>query len=472
MILPVVIAGGVGSRLWPMSRKTLPKQFIRFPQFKESLFQKTVKRVEGIPNVSPPLVICSKAHHSLVVEQLTSIEQSEGTILLEPTGRGTGPASAMAALLGKERDPDTLLLILPADHVIQDSTSFRQAIEAAIPVVSHGYLVTFGIRPENPSTGYGYIKKGESITGSSGFEVLNFIEKPEKSVAESYVRDGDFFWNSGIFLLSAQSYLEELENYAPDILDACTRSFENLGRTDNLLEIPELYFSKCRNESIDYAVMERTSRAAMISLDADWSDLGTWDRFISLDSGDEAGNSKTGDVYVENVRSSYIQANDRLVAALGVQDLVIVETSDAVLISDKDSVQDVKKIVETLESEGKEEATTSLKVEKPWGFYKSLSRGDSYQVKKLVVRPNEILSLQLHKHRAEHWVVINGKGTVTCGEKEVILSKNENIHIPAGVKHRLANPFSENLEIIEVQIGDYLGEDDIVRLEDKYGRQG
>ena len=472
MILPVVIAGGVGSRLWPMSRNTLPKQFIRFPQFEESLFQKTVKRVEGIPNVSPPVVICGRAHHSLVVEQLTSKEQPEGIILLEPAGRGTAPASAMAALLAKEKDPDTLLLILPADQVIQDVTSFRQAIEAAIPVASQGYLVTFGVRPESPSTGYGYIKKGESITGSSGFEVLNFIEKPENSVAESYVRDGDFFWNSGIFLLSAQSYLEELENYAPDILNACTRSFENLGRRGNLLEIPELYFSKCRNDSIDYAVMERTSRAAMISLDADWSDLGTWDTFMSLDSGDEDGNSKTGDVYVENVRNSYIQANDRLVAALGVQDLVIVETSDAVLISDKDSVQDVKKIVETLESEGREEATTSLKVEKPWGFYKSLSRGDGHQVKKLVVRPGETLSLQLHKHRAEHWVVTTGKGTVICGEKEMILSKNEHIHIPAGVKHRLANPFSENLEIIEVQVGDYLGEDDIVRLEDKYGRQG
>ena len=470
MILPVVIAGGVGSRLWPMSRTTLPKQFIRFPQFKESLFQKTVKRVEGIPNVSPPLVICSKTHHSLVVEQLTSIEQSEGTILLEPTGRGTAPASAMAALLAKERDPNAILLILPADHVIQDLAGFRLAIKAAVPIVSQGYLVTFGIRPESPSTGYGYIEKGESIAGSSGFEVLNFIEKPEKSVAESYVRDGSFFWNSGIFLLSAKSYLEELGNYAPDILEACTRSFENVSRTDNLFEIPELDFSKCRNDSIDYAVMEHTSKAAMIGLDAEWSDLGTWDTFMSLDSRDEVGNIKAGDVYVKNVRSSYIQANDRLVVALGVQDMVIVETSDAVLISDKDSVQDVKKIVETLESEGREEATASLKVQKPWGFYKSLSRGDGYQVKKLVVRPGETLSLQLHKHRAEHWVVINGRGTVTCGEREVTLSKNENIHIPIGVKHRLANPFSENLEIIEVQVGDYLGEDDIVRLEDKYGR--
>ena len=470
MILPVVIAGGVGSRLWPMSRNTLPKQFIRFPQFKESLFQKTVKRVEGIPNVSPPVVICGRAHHSLVVEQLTSIEQSEGTILLEPTGRGTAPASAMAALLAKERDPDAILLILPADHVIQDLVGFRLAIKAAVPIVSQGYLVTFGIRPESPSTGYGYIEKGESIAGSSGFEVLNFIEKPEKSVAESYVRDGSFFWNSGIFLLSAKSYLEELGNYAPDILEACTRSFENVSRTDNLFEIPELDFSKCRNDSIDYAVMEHTSRAAMIGLDAEWCDLGTWDTFMSLDSRDEVGNIKAGDVYVKNVRSSYIQANDRLVVALGVQDMVIVETSDAVLISDKDSVQDVKKIVETLESEGREEATASLKVQKPWGFYKSLSRGDGYQVKKLVVRPGETLSLQLHKHRAEHWVVINGRGTVTCGEREVILSKNENIHIPIGVKHRLANPFSENLEIIEVQVGDYLGEDDIVRLEDKYGR--
>ena len=470
MILPVVIAGGVGSRLWPMSRTTLPKQFIHFPQFKESLFQKTVKRVEGIPNVSPPLVICSKAHHSLVVEQLTSIEQFEGTILLEPTGRGTAPASAMAALLAKERDPDAILLVLPADHVIQDLAGFRLAIKAAVPIVSQGYLVTFGIRPESPSTGYGYIEKGESIAGSSGFEVLNFIEKPEKSVAESYVRDGSFFWNSGIFLLSAKSYLEELGNYAPDILEACTRSFENVSRTDNLFEIPELDFSKCRNDSIDYAVMEHTSKAAMIGLDAEWSDLGTWDTFMSLDSRDEVGNVKAGDVYVKNVRSSYIQANDRLVVALGVQDMVIVETSDAVLISDKDSVQDVKKIVETLESEGREEATASLKVQKPWGFYMSLSRGDGYQVKKLVVRPGETLSLQLHKHRAEHWVVINGRGTVTCGEREVILSKNENIHIPIGVKHRLANPFTENLEIIEVQVGDYLGEDDIVRLEDKYGR--
>ena len=470
MILPVVIAGGVGSRLWPVSRTTLPKQFIRFPQFNESLFQKTVKRVEEIPNVSPPLVICSKEHYSLVIEQLSSSDKSEGTILVEPIGRGTAPACAMAALLAKDRDPDTILLILPADHVIQDLTGFRIAIQAAMPVASQGYLVTFGVRPERPSTGYGYIQKGESIEGSLGFKVLNFTEKPEQSIAEAYIAEGDFFWNSGIFLFSAQSYLDELESHASDILKACNRSFKNLGRTDNLFEIQKSDFSQCRNDSIDYAVMENTSKAAMITLDANWSDLGTWETLAKLDSPDDAGNVKVGDVYVHDVRGSYIQANDRLVAALGIQELVIIETSDAVLISEKGSVQDVKKIIDTLNSEGREEATASLRVEKPWGFYRSLIRGNGYQVKKLVVKPGETLSLQLHNHRAEHWVVVNGKGTVTCGEKEMILSKNEHIHIPTGVKHRLANPFSENLEIIEVQVGDYLGEDDIVRLEDKYDR--
>ena len=470
MILPVIIAGGVGSRLWPVSKDLLPKQFICFPQFKESLFQKTVKRIAGIPNVLPPLVICGKSHHPLVGEQLRSIEQSDGTIMLEPIGRGTAPACAMAALLAKQRDPDTQLLVLPADHLIRDLASFRQAIKEAIPAALEGYLVTFGIKPETASTGYGYIEKGEQIDGTSCFEVSRFAEKPEKSVAESYLQDGGYFWNSGMFLMTAQTYLDELEKHAFDVFKACTRSFESLIRKDTFLEIKELDFSKCPNDSIDYAVMEKTTKAAMVTLDVGWNDLGEWDSFAAVSSKDESQNTTIGDVYVNDVRGSYIQANDRQVAALGIKDTVIVETADAVLVSSKNSVQDVKKIAESFKSE-REEIKTPREIKKPWGFYRSLTKEDGYQVKKLFIKPGESLSLQRHKHRAEHWVIINGKGIFTCGEKEITLSKNENLFIPAGEKHRVANPFSENLEIIEVQVGDYLGEDDIERLDDKYGRQ-
>ena len=470
MILPVIIAGGVGSRLWPVSKNLLPKQFICFSQFKESLFQKTVNRIAGMPNVLPPLVICGKPHHSLVTEQLLSIEQTDGTIMLEPHGRGTAPACAMAALHAKQRDPDTLLLVLPADHLIRDLAGFRQAIQVATPAALQRYLVTFGIKPETPSTGYGYIKKGEQIEGISCFEVSCFAEKPEKSVAESYLRDGSYFWNSGMFLMSAQSYLDELEKHAFDVFKTCTRSFENLIRKDNFLEIAESDFSKCPHDSIDYAVMENTTKGAVMTLDVGWNDLGDWDSFAAVSSKDESQNTKIGDVHVHDVRDSYIQANDRLVAALGVQDMVIIETAEAVLVSDKNSVQDVKKIAGSLKSEW-EEAMTQAEIQKPWGFYRSLTKEDGYQVKKLFIKPGESLSLQRHKHRSEHWVIINGRGIVNCGEKEITLSKNENIFIPAGEKHRVANPFSENLEIIEVQVGDYLGEDDIERLEDKYGRQ-
>ena len=470
MILPVIIAGGVGSRLWPVSKNVLPKQFICFPQYKESLFQKTVNRISGITNVLPPLIICGKSHHSVVSEQLRSIKQTAGTIMLEPVGRGTAPACAMAALFAKKRDPDTLLLVLPADHLIRDLAGFRQALQAAVPAALQRYLVTFGVKPEAASTGYGYIKKGEQIDGTSCFEVSCFAEKPGKSVAESYLQDGDYFWNSGMFLMSAQSYLDELEGHASDILNACTRSFENITRNDNGLEIKEPDFSNCPNDSIDCAVMEETSKAAMVTLDVGWDDLGAWDSIAAVSSKDESQNTKIGDVYVHDVRGSYIQANDRLVAALGIQDMVIVETAGAVLVSDKKSVQDVKTIAESLKSESKE-ATNSAEIKKPWGFYRSLAKEDGYQVKKLFVKSGESLSLQRHKHRAEHWVIINGKGIITCGDKEVTLSKSENIFIPAGEKHRVANPFSENLEIIEVQVGDYLGEDDIERFDDKYGRQ-
>ena len=470
MILPVIIAGGAGSRLWPVSKNSLPKQFICFPQFKESLFQKTVNRIAGIPNVMPPLVICGKSHHSLVNEQLRSIEQSDGTIMLEPYGRGTAPACAMAALLAEQRAPDTILLVLPADHLIQDIAGFQQAIQAAIPAALQRYLVTFGIRPATSSEGYGYIKKGEQIGGTSGFEVSYFAEKPEKSVAESYLRDGGYLWNSGMFLMSAQLYLDELEKHAIDVFKACTRSFENLTRKDNFLEITESDFSNCPNDSIDYAVMEKTNKAAVVTLDVGWNDLGEWESIAAVSSKDESDNTTIGDVHVDDVRGSYIQANDRLVAALGIKDMVIIETADAVLVSGKKSVQDVKKIAESLKSES-EETTTSTEVQKPWGFYRSLTKEDGYQVKKLFIRPGESLSLQRHKHRAEHWVIINGKGVVTCGAKKITLTKNENIFISAGQKHRVANPFSENLEIIEVQVGDYLEEDDIERFEDEYGRQ-
>ena len=470
MFLPVVIAGGIGSRLWPVSRALLPKQFIHFPQYQGSLFQNTLRRVEGIEDISEPLVVCNADHRFLVAEQLRELGRSDGSILLEPIGRDTAPAVAMAAFLALQKNKEAILLVLPSDHLIKNNENFHAAVNEAVKLARRNFLITFGIVPGTPETGYGYINRGEIIEGSNGYLVSKFVEKPDKQTAESYLSTGDYFWNSGMFVLSAKTYLDELKAHAEDIYRACEKAIDAIEEGDNFDIIPEREFSEVRSDSIDYAVMEKTSKAAMVPMDAGWNDLGAWDALWEEDEKDAKGNSIIGDVLTEGVANCYIQAHSRLVAAVGLEDAIIVETPDAVLVSSKEKVQSVKQIVHQIEANDREEYSNHTKVFRPWGSYESIINRDGYQVKHIIVNPGEALSLQLHNHRAEHWTVIKGKGVVTCDGNEITLGVNESTFIPLGSKHRLANPFEEVVEIVEVQVGDYLGEDDIVRFEDKYGR--
>lgn len=470
MILPVLIAGGVGSRLWPVSRALQPKQFIHFEQYEGSLFQNTLRRIEGIADICEPLVVCSEDHRFLVKEQLSELGKKAGTILLEPEGRNTAPAVAMAALYAMQKNSEIILLVLPADHIIRKVGTFHSAVANARSLALNDYLVTFGIVPGAPETGYGYIKRGKEIEGNTGFLVTKFVEKPNEETAKSYLIAGDYLWNSGIFMFSAKSYLEELKSHAEDIFNACNRAFGAIHRDGDFVRIPEAEFTEVRSDSIDYAVMEKTTRAAMIGLEADWNDLGSWDAIWNTSEKNLQGNSIIGDVLTAEVSNSYIQSHSRLIAAVGLEDIVIVETPDAVLVSKKDKAQFVKQIVDQIEANKREEKNSHSKVFRPWGSYESLVNRDGYQVKHIIVNPGEALSLQSHQHRAEHWTVIKGRGIVTCDEEEIALEENESTFIPLGSKHRLVNPSDETLEIIEVQVGDYLGEDDIVRYEDKYGR--
>ena len=470
MFLPVVIAGGIGSRLWPVSRALLPKQFIYFPQYQGSLFQNTLRRVEGIEDISEPLVVCNADHRFLVAEQLRELGRSDGSILLEPIGRNTAPAVAMAAFLALQKNKEAILLVLPSDHLIKNNENFHAAVNEAVKLARRNFLITFGIVPGTPETGYGYINRGEIIEGSNGYLVSKFVEKPDKQTAESYLSTGDYFWNSGMFVFSAKTYLGELKAHAEDIYRACEKAIDAIEEGENFDIIPEREFSEVRSDSIDYAVMEKTSKAAMVTMDAGWNDLGAWDALWVEDEKDAKGNSIIGDVLTEGVANCYIQAHSRLVAAVGLEDAIIVETPDAVLVSSKEKVQSVKQIVDQIEANDREEYSNHTKVFRPWGSYESIINRDGYQVKHIIVNPGEALSLQLHNHRAEHWTVIKGKGVVTCDGNEITLGVNESTFIPLGSKHRLANPFEEVVEIVEVQVGDYLGEDDIVRFEDKYGR--
>lgn len=475
MLIPVVLAGGVGSRLWPVSRALLPKQFIMFPGQQGSLFQETLRRIEGVSGLVNPIVVCNQEHRFLVAEQLRQLDKTGGSILLEPFGRNTAPAVALAALSAQalsvqENQVDPILLVLPADHVIQDSQSLQEVITQGIGLAHDGKLVTFGIVPGSPETGYGYIEKGLPIAGTSAAAVSRFVEKPDLEAARVYVDSGDYLWNSGMFMFSAARYLQELQRFAPDIFESCEAAYAGLVRGSDYQHIPEPEFSACRADSIDYAVMEHTSDAVVLPLDAGWNDLGAWDAVWKVHPKDSAGNVSSGDVLLEQTGNSYVLAQSRLVAAVGLQDTIIVETADAVLVAHKDRVQSVKKIVAQLQEQGREEAVAHTLVYRPWGSYQSLAVGAGYQVKHIIVNPGAQLSLQMHHRRAEHWTAIKGTGVVTCDDREFNLSPNESTYIPLGAKHRLSNPGTEPVEIIEVQVGSYLGEDDIVRFEDRYGR--
>ena len=461
-ICPVIMAGGSGTRLWPLSRAAHPKQFLRL-HGEDTMLQATVKRLSGL-DIQASITICNEEHRFFVAEQLREIDKL-GPIILEPVGRNTAPAIALAALTAKD---DPLLLVLAADHVIQDEDAFREAVIRAIPLAEAGKLVTFGIVPSAPHTGYGYIKRGKDI--GEGFEVDAFVEKPSSDVAQDYFSSGDYYWNSGMFLFRASNYLEELKKFRPDILEQCQGSVMDVKTDLDFLRIDKDMFESCPAESVDYAVMEKTSHAVVVPMDAGWSDIGSWSSLWDISEKDSEGNATHGDVILNNTRNSYVRSNNKLVAVIGVDDLVIVSTKDALMVAHKDSVQDVKMITESLKIQSRSEWQLSREVYRPWGKYDSIDSGERYQAKRITVKPGAKLSVQMHHHRAEHWIVVSGTARVTNGDKIFLLSENESTYIPIGILHSLENPGRVDLELIEVQSGSYLGEDDIVRFEDVYGR--
>lgn len=464
MIKAVVMAGGSGTRLWPLSRAAHPKQFLALNS-DDTMLQATFKRLDGL-DIQSSVTICNEEHRFFVAEQLREID-CLGSIILEPVGRNTAPAIALAALSAQE-DEDPLLLVLAADHVIQNELEFTKTVMDAIPLAESGKLVTFGIVAHEPNTGYGYIKKGESQ--GPGFAVDAFVEKPTMQVAKEYLELGDYFWNSGMFLFKASRYLEELNRHRPDIYEACQLSMESISRDNDFLRINQLAFDACPSVSIDYAVMEKTDEAVVIPMDVGWSDIGSWSSLWDISDKDGNGNATYGDVMLHESYNCYTRTDGKLVAVIGADDLVIVSTKDVLVVAHKDSVQDVKVAAQQLKALSRTEWEHHREVYRPWGKYDSIDNGDRYQVKRITVKPGAKLSVQMHHHRAEHWVVVSGTAKVTNGDKTLIMSENESTYIPVGVIHALENPGKDLLEIIEVQSGSYLGEDDIVRFEDIYGR--
>jgi mannose-1-phosphate guanylyltransferase/mannose-6-phosphate isomerase len=463
-VVPIILCGGAGTRLWPLSRELYPKQLLPLVD-DNSLLQNTILRLKK--GTQDPVLICNEEHRFLVAEQLREIGLDQATIMLEPEGRNTAPAVALGAhqVLA---DGDAVLLVLPSDHVIPDNAAFLKALADAVALAEQDYLVTFGVTPTRAETGYGYINAGDSV--GAGQQVAAFVEKPDLATAEKYVASGNYFWNSGMFVFKASNYLAELARQRSDIADAVETSFQGVSKDDVFTRVDQSAFAACPKESIDYAVMENTVKAAMVPLDAGWSDIGSWDALWAVSQKDEAHNTLVGDVIVEDVNNSYVRAEHRLVSVVGVDDLVVVETADAVLVTTQNQAQHVKKIVTSLQSSEREERMTHRKVFRPWGNYEGIDNGDRYQVKRIVVQPGASLSLQKHHHRAEHWIVVRGTAQVTRGEEVFQLAENESTYIPIGTVHRLENPGRIPLEMIEVQSGSYLGEDDIVRLDDNYGR--
>lgn len=467
MLTPVLLSGGVGSRLWPVSREAHPKQFL--PLAGElSMLQETLRRTSGLEETAP-LVVCNEEHRFMVAEQLRQVDLKASALILEPEGRNTAPAVALAALRAVQTDPEALLLVLPADHVIQNVEAFVAAVGKAVPLAQQGKLMTFGVVPTSPETGYGYIKCGASLDAEL-YELERFVEKPDASTAEAYVESGSYLWNSGMFLLRAQTYLAELERFQPEMLGACRDAMAAAKADMDFVRPDAQLFAACPSNSIDYAVMEKTERGGVVSLNCGWSDVGAWSALWDVAERDECGNASKGDVILDNCRDSYFRSESRLLAATGVENLVVVETADAVLVADRDRVQDVKNIVNRLKADGRQEISLHRRVYRPWGSYESLIVSDRFQVKRIIVNPGQRLSLQKHHHRAEHWIVVHGTAEVTCEDKTFMLAEDESTYIPLGHIHRLANPGRIPLELIEVQSGAYLGEDDIVRYDDQYGR--
>ncbi|MEE4280148.1 MAG: mannose-1-phosphate guanylyltransferase/mannose-6-phosphate isomerase [Halieaceae bacterium] len=467
MLIPVLLSGGVGSRLWPVSREAHPKQFLALAS-ELSMLQETLHRTSGLETAAP-LVICNDDHRFMVAEQLRQLDVRPAAIILEPDGRNTAPAVALAAFRAVAEDENALLLVLPADHVIRDTQAFVEGVRSAEAVALAGRLMTFGIVPDAPETGYGYLRRGAALEGPV-HHLDSFVEKPDGDTAKTYVDSGDYLWNSGMFLLPAALYLEELKAHAPAIHAACEAAMADASGDLDFLRPDRDRFLACPSDSIDYAVMEKTQRGAVLPLDCGWSDVGAWSTLWQVTERDEQGNVAIGDVMLEGCSNSYLRSESRLLAATGVDNLIVVETADAVLVADRDQVQNVKAIVARLKAEGRSEASLHQRVYRPWGSYESLIEGDRFQVKRIIVNPGHTLSLQMHHHRAEHWIVVHGTAEVTCEDRVFTMAEDQSTYIPLGHKHRLANPGKIPLELIEVQSGTYLGEDDIVRFEDVYGR--
>jgi mannose-1-phosphate guanylyltransferase / mannose-6-phosphate isomerase len=473
MLTPVILSGGAGTRLWPLSRELYPKQLLPLVGA-GTMLQNTAARVSGF-DAAPPIVVCNEEHRFLVAEQLRTAGHAAQAILLEPAGRNTAPAIALAALASVHAGhPDALLLVLPADHVIRDLQRFQAAITLAMPAAEAGQMVTFGVVPKAPETGYGYIRRGVAQAGKTAgtFRIAAFVEKPDAERAVQFLSSGDYLWNSGMFLFRASRYLEELERHAPDIAAACRRAYGGARRDLDFTRVDAEAFGDCRSDSIDYAVMEKTAEAAVVPLDAGWSDVGSWSALHAALTGDAQGNVTRGDVVIESCEGSYFHAESRLVAAIGLKDHVVVETKDAVLVAPLADVQRVKSLVTRIKNGGRHEHSLHREVFRPWGSYDSIDAGDRFQVKRLMVKPGATLSLQLHHHRAEHWIVVSGTARITRGDEVFLLEENQSTYIPIGTRHRIENPGKIPLHLIEVQSGSYLGEDDIVRFEDQYGREG
>ena len=467
MLVPVLLSGGVGSRLWPVSRESYPKQFLPLAA-EQSMLQETLSRL-GDMETAAPVVVCNEGHRFIVAEQLRQQHIEAGAIILEPVGRNTAPAVAVAAICAMKLDSDAVLLVLPADHIIQEQAVFRQAVADALPLAEQGRLVTFGIVPTSAETGYGYIRSGDKLA-EAGFDIDRFVEKPDAGTAKKYLESGDYYWNSGMFMLKASVYLQELQKFSPAILEASQRALEHAEGDLDFERLDADIFAACPSDSIDYAVMEKTEFGAVLPLDCGWSDVGAWSALWDVADKDEQGNVLKGDVLVDNSQNNYIHSDSRLVAATGVENLVVIETSDAVLVANRGSVQDVKNLVTQLREVGRTEANMHSRVYRPWGFYECLIEGASFQVKRIVVSAGHKLSLQKHFKRAEHWVVVSGVAEVSRDEEFFSLLEGESTYIPIESKHRLANNTDKPLELIEVQSGSYLGEDDIERFDDDYGR--
>ena len=467
-VVPIILCGGSGTRLWPMSRKLLPKQFLPLITDR-SMLQETALRAAALPGSGRPYIVCSEEHRFLAAEQLREIDIEPVKILLEPVARNTAPALAAAAMAIAETDPAAVMLVLPADHLIGDIAKFGESVTRSAAIAATGALVAFGIVPQGPETGYGYIERGEAL-GNTGFRVARFVEKPDAARALGFVESGRYYWNSGMFVMTAGRYLEELEKFRPDILAAVRTAWSERRLDMDFCRLEAKAFGACPADSIDYAVMERTTDAAVVPADMGWSDVGSWAMLWETAGKDAQGNVSRGDVDLHDTRNSYVRAESRLVSVSGVDDVVVVETSDAVMITRRDKAQAVKDVVSRLQDGHRTEHLSHRRVYRPWGYYESIDAGERFQVKRLMVKPGEILSLQLHHRRAEHWVVVSGKARVTRDEDILNLVANQSTYIPVGTKHRLENSGSDPLFVIEVQSGDYLGEDDIVRFEDRYSR--